>query len=104
MNAETSAWGRALIAVGAADAKRHIASANEVRNRTTTPATNTAPDDEGRAATPSGDFADRAEKIQLRKRIRSEQPNHSAVVDGTLNYMELPELKEIAGPVRGALV
>ena len=33
MNAETSAWGRALIAVGAADAKRGIASANEVRNR-----------------------------------------------------------------------
>lgn len=33
MNAETSAWGRAIIAVGASDAKRGIASANEVRNR-----------------------------------------------------------------------
>jgi len=33
MNAETSAWGRALIAVGAADAKRGITSANEARNR-----------------------------------------------------------------------
>ena len=33
MVCETSAWGRALIAVGAADAKRGIASANEVRNR-----------------------------------------------------------------------
>lgn len=32
MNAETSAWGRAIIAAGAADAKR-VASANEVRNR-----------------------------------------------------------------------
>ena len=32
MNAETSAWGRALIAAGAADAKKGIASANEVRN------------------------------------------------------------------------
>lgn len=32
-NAETSAWGRALIAVGAADAKKGIASADEVRNR-----------------------------------------------------------------------
>lgn len=31
MNSETSAWGRALIAVGAADAKRGIASAQEVR-------------------------------------------------------------------------
>lgn len=33
MNAETSAWGRAIIAVGASDAKHGIASANEVRNR-----------------------------------------------------------------------
>lgn len=33
MNAETSAWGRAIIAVGAADARRGIASAEEVRNR-----------------------------------------------------------------------
>lgn len=34
MNAETSAWGRAIIAAGAADAKR-VASANEVANRRT---------------------------------------------------------------------
>jgi hypothetical protein len=33
MNAETSAWGRAIIAVGAADSKKGIASADEVRNR-----------------------------------------------------------------------
>lgn len=39
MNAETSAWGRSLIAVGAADAKKGIASANEVRNRTSGSAT-----------------------------------------------------------------
>jgi len=32
MNAETSAWGRAIIAVGASTSKK-IASANEVRNR-----------------------------------------------------------------------
>lgn len=32
-NAETSAWGRAIIAVGAADAKKGIASAEEIRNR-----------------------------------------------------------------------
>lgn len=32
-NAETSAWGRAIVAVGASDTKRGIASANEVRNR-----------------------------------------------------------------------
>jgi hypothetical protein len=33
MNAETSAWGRAIIALGAADSKRGIASMEEVRNR-----------------------------------------------------------------------
>jgi hypothetical protein len=33
MNAETSAWGRAIIAVGAADAKRGIASEQEAWNR-----------------------------------------------------------------------
>lgn len=38
MNAETSAWGRALVALGAADAKRGIASANEVRSRQAEPA------------------------------------------------------------------
>lgn len=33
MNAETSAWGRAIIAVLAADSKRGIATSEEVRNR-----------------------------------------------------------------------
>lgn len=42
MNAETSAWGRAIIAVGAADAKR-VASANEVANRQAAPAPARAP-------------------------------------------------------------
>jgi hypothetical protein len=32
-NAETSAWGRAIIAVGASDSKRGIASREEMRNR-----------------------------------------------------------------------
>lgn len=32
-NAETSAWGRAIMAIGAANAKKGIASADEVRNR-----------------------------------------------------------------------
>ena len=35
-NAETAAWGRAVIAVGAGDSKRPIASREEVRNRTAT--------------------------------------------------------------------
>lgn len=33
-NAETAAWGRAVIAVGAGDSKKPIASREEVRNRT----------------------------------------------------------------------
>jgi hypothetical protein len=33
MNAETSAWGRAILAVGAADTRKGIASREEVRNR-----------------------------------------------------------------------
>lgn len=36
-NAETAAWGRAIIAVGAAQAKRSIASREEVRNRSAEP-------------------------------------------------------------------
>lgn len=37
-NAETSAWGRAIVAALAADTKRGVASADEVRNRRPTPA------------------------------------------------------------------
>jgi hypothetical protein len=33
MNAETSAWGRAILAVGAADTRKGVSSAEEVRNR-----------------------------------------------------------------------
>lgn len=36
-NAETSAWGRAIIAVGASDAKRGIATREEVEHRTAVP-------------------------------------------------------------------
>jgi hypothetical protein len=39
MNAETSAWGRAIVAALAADTKRGIATAEEVRNRTEAQAT-----------------------------------------------------------------
>jgi hypothetical protein len=34
MNAETSAWGRAILAVGAADTRKGVASREEVRSRT----------------------------------------------------------------------
>lgn len=48
-NAETAAWGRAVVAVGAADTKKGIASREEVRNRTATP-DNVIPNLEGRQA------------------------------------------------------
>lgn len=47
-NAETAAWGRAIVAVLAADTRRGIASAEEVRNRraeTTTPTATPSPED-----------------------------------------------------------
>lgn len=40
-NAETAAWGRALVAVGAADARGGVASREEIQNRA---ATNAAPE------------------------------------------------------------
>jgi len=45
MVAETSAWGRAIVAVLAADTKRGIASAEEVRNRAGEPEPPVAPPD-----------------------------------------------------------
>lgn len=55
MNAETSAWGRAIIAVGASDAKK-VASRDEVRNRRTDQEA-PPPSDE---STPAGWLAARA--------------------------------------------
>lgn len=48
-NAETSAWGRALVAALAADTKRGIASADEVRLRTASAAAKLPPADFARA-------------------------------------------------------
>jgi hypothetical protein len=45
MNAETSAWGRAIVAALAADTKRGVASADEIRARTTVAAANLPPAD-----------------------------------------------------------
>lgn len=50
MNAETSAWGRAIVAVGAADTKRGIASKDEIANRKGGTGNPSPP---GAAATPS---------------------------------------------------
>src|ERR1700756_4789115 len=49
-NAETAAWGRAVIAVGAGDSRRPIASREEVRNRTEENVTDFPTNAEGRHA------------------------------------------------------
>lgn len=47
-NAETAAWGRAVVAVGAADTKKGIASREEVENRAYPPPGVIAPNQQGR--------------------------------------------------------
>lgn len=49
-NAETAAWGRAVIAVGAGDSKKPIASRDEVRNRTAENVTDFPDNAKGREA------------------------------------------------------
>lgn len=48
-NAETAAWGRAMVAALAVDTKKGIASSEEVRNRQEPPKTHSAPPKEWRA-------------------------------------------------------
>ena len=50
MNAETSAWGRAIVAVGAADTKRGIASKNEVASRQPQPRSSSGKTAESKSA------------------------------------------------------
>jgi hypothetical protein len=75
MNAETSAWGRAIIAIGAASTKRGVASRQEVQNRegwaqrppSTTAATLSVDDPlqevELPAPDPGQEFLDRASRV-----------------------------------------
>jgi hypothetical protein len=59
MNAETSAWGRAIVALGFET--KHIASSNEVRNRQASSEPDTPSDQDGRARPRSGqDVAEQA--------------------------------------------
>lgn len=67
MNAETSAWGRAIVAVLAADTKRGIATADEVRLRTANAA----------AQLPAHDFA-RAELLRLLNKLGKSSKEASA--------------------------
>lgn len=83
-NAETSAWGRAIVAVGAADTKRGIASRQEVQNRSSES-----------SSPPSGTLQNRAEGIRLRKKIREEQPDYAEM--DQLPDMTIEQLREVAG-------
>lgn len=66
-NAETSAWGRAIIAVGVADTKRGVASANEVRNRR---ADQDAPSQPPQPAEPAEHPATESALIGILERLR----------------------------------
>lgn len=109
-NAETSAWGRAIIAVGAADAKKGIASKEDVRNRqedaqqpytlnrrqtpSVTPQSTQSPEDEGQAtSTPVGDAAEKLAMIQSRKKIKEAHKQHQWVVNGHIQQMTWAELQ-----------
>lgn len=97
-NAETSAWGRAIVAVGAADTKRGIASANEVRNRATAPIT--APEDEQQATAPSsGAPAEKMEMIRIRKLMKTQHQTHPSVVNGSIAQMTLDQLMDLEASV-----
>ena len=67
MNAETSAWGRAIVAVLAADTKKGIATGDEVRARTMSAA----------AQLPAYDFA-RAELLRLMNKLGKSSKEASA--------------------------
>lgn len=72
MNAETSAWGRAIIAIGASTAKK-IASANEVRNRR---AEQEVPSEEQPVANVPGNGASTKQMNKLRIELR-----HAGITD-----------------------
>jgi hypothetical protein len=108
-NAETSAWGRAIIAVGAADAKKGIASKEDVRNRqedaqqpytlnrrqtpSVTPQSTQPPEDEGQATlTPVGDAAMKIRRISIIQAVKREHPNDTRVVTNELTKMNVAEL------------
>jgi hypothetical protein len=77
MNAETSAWGRAIVALGFET--KHIASANEVRSRTTTPAA--TPKDNG--GEPVTQAQHRKLAVVLKKLSESEEPLPEGAADWT---------------------
>lgn len=107
-NAETSAWGRAIIAVGAADAKKGIASKEDVRNRqedaqqpytlnrrqtpSVAPQSTQAPEDEGTIDQVALAQMN-ALMIPARKRIKENHKQHQWVVNGHIQQMTWAELQ-----------
>ena len=85
-NAESSAWGRAIIAVGAADAKRGIASAEDVRNR------------RGEQDDPLEDPAAPGLRTALQgtlDRLKERDPETAAAVAAWFHENELPAVKRM---------
>lgn len=91
MNAETSSWGRALIAVGAADAKKGIASANEVRGA------------QAANSTPSGGKKTAQKSTQAAKTPPKDQPVSVQSVGMALGELDVPpaDVKEFISMLDG---
>ena len=84
MNAETSAWGRAIIAVLAADSKKGIASREEVRNR----------------AAERDSKPDYDDRVAAGRMNRSEAREHAALARETVSQPRLAE--RVSGPAPDA--
>src|SRR5215469_5667447 len=84
MNAETSAWGRAIIAVLAADSRKGIASREEVRNR----------------AAERDSKPDYDERVAAGRMSRSQAREHAALVRETVSEPRLAE--RVHGPAPDA--
>ena len=92
MNAETSAWGRAIIAVGAADSRAGIASREEVRNRS-------AERDDGLPVNSDGTVA-RSKLTEEQRRDAGIMTNAQTREHGQLRKLDHPRPAErVSGPL-----
>ena len=85
MNAETSAWGRAILAVGAADTRKGVASREEVRNRQ----------------------ADREEEWEMAEKPPTDAQitqfnDYATRIDNATTEQHIANVKELVADARGA--
>jgi hypothetical protein len=91
-NAETSAWGRALIAIGAST-RQGIASADEVRNRSTKPEDRPAPEERPIWADLAGMLSDAFPTPEQRRAFVEETLGRP--LDGGIRTLAAIDLEEV---------